>query len=83
VTKLLLYLRIGRVVYGVLRRAFPDLGRVPLEDVLHVVEELLRTSATVRDVAVQVEPAPVQSLLATRPTPEAQYRLVIKGPVDE
>jgi hypothetical protein len=72
------YLRLGRLVYRILRAHFPDLGKVPIEDLLAVVEELLKTTASVQEVAIQVEPPRVQGVVDVKRAP-AEYRLVVTG----
>jgi hypothetical protein len=73
----LLYLRLGAHIYKVLKAHFPELGKVPIEDILAVVEELLTTSASHKDVRVIQEPtASPQMALGTAPR---QYRLVLGG----
>jgi hypothetical protein len=70
-----LYFRIGRAVWRLLQQRFPDLAKVPGEDVIAVVEELLTTSASLQDVKVQTELPAAQGLIG-RPV-DPHYRLVV------
>jgi hypothetical protein len=73
------YVRLGKLVYRLLRAHFPELAKVPIADVLNVVEELLKTSASLQDVAVIPEPQ-ASAMKGRAPAPiRPEYRLVVKG----
>lgn len=73
------YLKLGALVFGILKKQFPQqLEKVPVDDIVSVVTELITTTATVQQAKVIQEPMPRmlasgQPLTPTRP----QYRLVL------
>lgn len=72
--------RIGRLVWRILAARFPELSKVPLEDILAVVEEVLTSTLTLQDAMVKTEPAR-QGLTSVGSADPARlhYRLVLPG----
>jgi hypothetical protein len=78
--KWLMYVKLGARIYRLLVERFPQLPKVPAEDVIAVVEELLTTPRTVEDVKIQEEPKPATLMGTNLRQTKPEHRLVITKP---
>jgi hypothetical protein len=80
--KIILYYQIGKHVLAILRQipaVAEVLAKVPLEDILHVLDQLLTTDAKLQHLVVKME-APRVAAAMTGPRREKRYRLSVEKP---